>query len=89
MHLFGLSIYFVCIRLVKSKEVESSKVPLAAIEAKVPLMLRFLSCEDDDVSGTVTQFAHDYITTLKQLAPLKQEHKQSVKVRPIGTPSIS
>ena len=60
---------------------ESAKIPLEALENKIPLMLKFLANEDDDVSGAVTQLSHDYITTLKQLTPLADCRKQLVKVR--------
>lgn len=67
-------------RLVKMKEVDNATVSLDAVENKVPLMVKFLGNEDDDVSGGVTQFTHDYITTLKQLTPLTEARQQLVKV---------
>ena len=42
-------------------------------------MFRFLANEDDDVSGAVSKFAHDYITVLKTLPELSDSQKQLVK----------
>ncbi|KAK2148689.1 hypothetical protein LSH36_487g04031 [Paralvinella palmiformis] len=66
-------------KLFKSKELSSADVPLKALEHKVPLMFRFLRHEDDDVSGSVIQFAHDYISLLKQLPCVSEQQKQNVK----------
>ncbi len=52
-----------------------------SLESKVALMLKFLEHEDDDVSGTVVQFAHDYITCLKQIPQPSQQHRQYAKVQ--------
>ena len=65
----------------KSKDSEKAALSLSALENKVPLMLKFLANEDDDVSGAATQFAHDYLTTLKQLCPLNENRQALVKVR--------
>lgn len=40
----------------------------SAIQRKVPLLLQFLSHEDDDVSLAICEFARDYIQFLKQRA---------------------
>ena len=42
-------------------------------------MFKFLSHEDDDVSGAVAKFAHDYLTLLKQIQPLAEPQKANVK----------
>lgn len=67
-------------RLLRSKNEEKAKLVLGIMEAKIPLMLRFLRCEDDDVSGAVAEFAHDYLTVLKQVSPLEPSQKENVKV---------
>nr|XP_006817588.1 PREDICTED: exportin-T-like [Saccoglossus kowalevskii] len=55
-------------KLLKSgNEVDAEKT-FQAIDNKVSLMLRFLGDEDDDISLAVTEFAHDYVTTLKQVS---------------------
>jgi exportin-T len=50
----------------------------AALEAKIPYMLRFLGDEDDDVSGAVSDFATEYISVLKTkgppLSPAQRNH---------------
>ena len=65
----------------KAKEEESAKVPAEAIEAKMPLVMKFLGNEDDDVSGAVTMAAHDYLSLLKQLPQTTDVQKQLVKVK--------
>ncbi len=72
-------IKFIHSRLAKAKEEEEAKVIFDALHSKIPLMLKFLGNEDDDVSGAVTKFAHDWLTLLKQLSPLTGTLKQYVK----------
>jgi len=67
-------------RLVKSNDETNARVTKQAIEAKLPYLLQFLSNADDDVSGTIAPFAHDYVTMLKQTVPLSDQQKQFVKV---------
>lgn len=62
----------------KSKDLQATNLISVALENKIPLLFKFLSNEDDDVSGTVTQFAHDYITHLKS-APITERQKQNMK----------
>lgn len=64
----------------KSQDVKNAGVTLEALESKVPFMLKFLSSEDDDVSGTVAVFAHDYMTLLKQMLPLNEKQRAIVQV---------
>ena len=71
---------YIC-RLLKAKELENAKVTFAALEQKLDVMLRLLGNEDDDVSGAVAPFAHDYMTLLKQVLPLSDNQKATVKVR--------
>ena len=42
-------------------------------------MFKFLAHEDDDVSGAVAKFAHDYVTVLKQITPLSPSQAGHVK----------
>ena len=71
-------------RLVKSSDVENTKITLQALENKMAVMLRFLGHEDDDVSGAVAQFAHDYISILKQMQPVSHSQRKHVEVRLIN-----
>ena len=75
------SLCFYSCRLAKSKDDASTKLCLAALEAKLPIMLRFLGHDDDDVSGSIAGFAHDYVTLLKTMGPLSDQHKRIVRVR--------
>ena len=52
---------------------------LHAIESKVPLILRFLSHEDDDISEAVIGFGQDYITLLKQSPSLTQRQREDIE----------
>ena len=70
-----------CHRLVKTEDKASAQETLQALENKVPYLFRFLGDEDDDVSGAVSQFAHDYINILKQcpqVTPKQREHMQGL-----------
>lgn len=68
-------------RLLKSKDEVNARISRQAIEAKLPYMLQFLANTDDDVSGNIVPFAHDYVTLLKQTVPLSDCQKEFVKVR--------
>ena len=72
--------FVVVCRLVKSSDVENTKITLQALENKMAVMLRFLGHEDDDVSGAVAQFAHDYISILKQMQPVSHSQRKHVEV---------
>ena len=43
-------------------------------------MFRFLSDDDDDVSGAVAQFSQEYIAFLKQMKPLSQKQRENMEV---------
>ncbi len=58
---------------------DKCKLVMQGLETKVPLLFTFLAHEDDDVSGAVAKFAHDYITLLKQITPISDGQKQNVK----------
>lgn len=53
---------------------------LQAVENKISLLFRFLSDEDDDVSGAVATFTTDYISLLKQMNPLSQKQRENIEV---------
>lgn len=65
----------------KSRDEANAGVSKQAVEAKLPYLLQFLASADDDVSGTVAPFAHDYVTMLKQNASLSDSQKDFVKVQ--------
>jgi len=72
----------VCLgRLVKNNDEVNARTSRQAVEAKLPYMLKFLASTDDDVSGNIAPFAHDYLTLLKQTAPLSDCQKEFVKVQ--------
>lgn len=54
----------------------------AALETKIPYMLRFLGDDDDDVSGAVSDFATEYISVLKTkgppLSPAQRNHVEGM-----------
>ena len=65
----------------KNKDETNAAASKQAIEAKLPYLLQFLANADDDVSGTIAAFAHDYVTMLKQTVPLTDQQKEFVKVQ--------
>jgi len=67
-------------RLVKNRDEVNARISKQAIEAKLPYMLKFLANSDDDVSGNIAQFSHDYLTLLKQSVPLSDGQKEFIKV---------
>ncbi len=70
---------FVFVRLAKGKDEGDGKLIFDALLNKIPLMLKFLANEDDDVSSAVGKFSHDWLTLLKTMKPLDNTLKQSVK----------
>ena len=72
--------WFLFDRLYKAKDVAGTALILNSLEMKVPLMFHFLGNDDDDVSGAISQYAHDYITLLKQTGPMTQTQQTNVKV---------
>ncbi|CAG5117342.1 unnamed protein product, partial [Candidula unifasciata] len=57
----------------------SSDTTLAALEAKIPYMLRFLGDEDDDVSIAVIDFATEYIATVKTMPAMSEVQKKHIE----------
>ncbi|XP_074646295.1 exportin-T-like [Tubulanus polymorphus] len=66
-------------KISKTGDVENAALIMQALENKVPLMLKFLDNEDDDVSGAVSLFAHDYITMLKSINPISEKQRQNIE----------
>ena len=67
-------------RLIKSQDVKMAEMAMKALENKLPMMLTLLGNGDDDISASVTQFAHDYLGLLKQLSKLSDQQKATVQV---------
>ena len=67
-------------RWTKTGQTSDASLALSMVETKLPLMLQCLNHEDNDVSGSVTDFSHQYVMLLKQLAPLNEPQKAFVKV---------
>lgn len=63
----------------KGQEADKAQMVFQELESKVPLMFQFLANEDDDVSGAIAKFAHDYITLVKQLHPLPSQQQQHLR----------
>lgn len=53
---------------------------MEGVERKVALMLSLLAHSDDDISGSVAQFAHDYLGLLKTLPSLNTQQAANVQV---------
>ncbi|XP_075900077.1 exportin-T isoform X2 [Nelusetta ayraudi] len=58
---------------------EAAAEMLAALEAKVPLLLQLLVHEDDDISANVVGFCYEYLHVLKQLPLLTEQQKANVE----------
>ena len=67
-------------RLHKLKDTVSCRVILESLHTKLPLMLRFLSDEDDDVSTEMLKSAHDYISLMKICVPITEQQQSTVRV---------
>lgn len=68
----GQSLVLSWTKLVKTGSVgggseEVAAETLAALEAKVPLLLQLLVHEDDDISANVVGFCYEYLHVLKQV----------------------
>ncbi|KAI1882201.1 hypothetical protein AGOR_G00248250 [Albula goreensis] len=66
-------------KLVKVGDLKSSQETLQAMEAKVPLMLKLLAHEDDDISANIVGFCYDYLHVLKQLPLLTDQQKSNIE----------
>ena len=66
-------------RLKKVGDAAGVASTIATLDKKMPLLLGFLENEDDDVSQTVTEFAHTYITMLRASLPLSPQHALNIK----------
>jgi len=79
VNVMGLQLIQCYQKLSKTKDENNTRLCLNALEAKLPMMLRLLRSTDDDVSGCIAQFAHDYVTLLKQMSPIGDQHKSCVR----------
>ncbi|XP_059146732.1 exportin-T-like isoform X2 [Physella acuta] len=66
-------------KLSKNGVCKNSETTLAALESKLPYMLRFLGDEDDDVSSAVIEFATEYIAMLKTLPSMNASQKKNME----------
>uniref|UniRef100_A0A8C5WGZ8 Exportin-T n=1 Tax=Leptobrachium leishanense TaxID=445787 RepID=A0A8C5WGZ8_9ANUR len=63
----GQSLIISWTKLVKSGDLKNAQDTLQSIESKVPLMLRLLVHEDDDISSNIIGFCYEYLHILKQV----------------------
>ncbi|XP_056000713.1 exportin-T-like isoform X2 [Ostrea edulis] len=75
----GVNLIICWQKLQKMEDQENSLVTMAALEEKVPLMFRFLSNEDDDVSGAVAPFVQEYISFLKQMKQMSPKQIENIQ----------
>ena len=66
-------------KLAKNGTCRNSETTMAALEAKVPYLLRFLGDEDDDVSSASIEFATEYIAMLKSLPSMNEGQKKHIE----------
>uniref|UniRef100_A0AAY5K773 Exportin-T n=1 Tax=Esox lucius TaxID=8010 RepID=A0AAY5K773_ESOLU len=60
-------------------DVKVAAETLRALEAKVPLLIKLLVHEDDDISANIVGFCYDYLHVLKQLPLLTDQQKANVE----------
>lgn len=75
----GLQLILSWQKLIKCQDTKNAELTLDSLESKMSFILTFLSNDDDDVSGTIAPFTHDYVTLLKQLLPLNDKQKTFVQ----------
>ncbi|KAK3738804.1 hypothetical protein RRG08_035683 [Elysia crispata] len=66
-------------RLASKGSAKNIGTTMAALEGKVPYMLRFLGNEDDDVSSAVVEFASEYIAMMKTLPSMSEVQKKHIE----------
>lgn len=66
-------------RLAPKGSPQNLEITMAALEGKVPYMLRFLGNEDDDVSSAVIDFASEYIAMMKTLPSMNEGQKKHIE----------
>uniref|UniRef100_A0A3Q3IYG4 Exportin-T n=1 Tax=Monopterus albus TaxID=43700 RepID=A0A3Q3IYG4_MONAL len=67
MNGMGQSLLLSWTKLVKAGSVKEAAETLQAVEAKVPLLLKLLVHEDDDISANIVGFCYEYLHILKQV----------------------
>uniref|UniRef100_A0AAY5L9V4 Exportin-T n=1 Tax=Esox lucius TaxID=8010 RepID=A0AAY5L9V4_ESOLU len=75
----GQSLVLSWTKLAKSGDVKVAAETLRALEAKVPLLIKLLVHEDDDISANIVGFCYDYLHVLKQLPLLTDQQKANVE----------
>ncbi|XP_053572815.1 exportin-T isoform X2 [Bombina bombina] len=75
----GQSLIVSWTKLVKSGDMKNAQDTLQSIESKVPLMLRLLVHEDDDISSNIIGFCYEYLHILKQIVLLSDQQKANVE----------
>lgn len=75
----GQSLVLCWTKLTKGGSAKEAEEALAAMEAKVPIMLQLLIHEDDDISANIVGFCYEYLHVLKQLPVLSDQQKANVE----------
>uniref|UniRef100_A0A7N8X4D5 Exportin-T n=1 Tax=Mastacembelus armatus TaxID=205130 RepID=A0A7N8X4D5_9TELE len=75
----GQSLLLSWTKLAKTGNVKDTAETLQAVEAKVPLLLKLLVHEDDDISTNVVGFCYEYLHVLKQLPQLTDQQKTNIE----------
>ncbi|XP_067120441.1 exportin-T-like isoform X2 [Centruroides vittatus] len=65
VNVMGTSVLTSWTKVLKLGDMQTTEVIKKAIENKIPLMLKFLNHEDEDVSQSVCEFAREYLQYLK------------------------
>lgn len=63
----GQSLVLSWTKLAKTGNVKDAADALQAVESKVPLLLKLLVHEDDDISANIVCFCYEYLHVLKQV----------------------
>ncbi|KAF3859769.1 hypothetical protein F7725_022168 [Dissostichus mawsoni] len=75
----GQSLVLSWSKLSKNGNVKEAAEALQALESKVPLLLRLLIHEDDDISANIVGFCYEYLHVLKQLPQLTDQQKANLE----------
>ncbi|KAL6116542.1 xpot [Pungitius sinensis] len=75
----GQSLVLSWTKLSKGGNVKDAAETLQALETKVPLLLRLLVHEDDDISANIVGFCYEYLHVLKQLPQLTDQQQTNME----------
>ncbi|XP_016889997.1 exportin-T isoform X2 [Cynoglossus semilaevis] len=75
----GQSLVLSWTKLAKTGNVKDAADALQAVESKVPLLLKLLVHEDDDISANIVCFCYEYLHVLKQLPQLTEQQKTNIE----------